>query len=140
VAAYQDKQWVTRPQPHVDRLACIWLIRRFINPYAVIYYADGPEPGQVSFDMPEADFGHTGNWCTFETMLKAFQLEAPGLSTLAEIVHEIDLRDERHLHSEIAGVEAVLQGWQWLSLSDLELESRGLALFDGLLAALAARN
>jgi hypothetical protein len=137
--AYQDKQWVTRPQPHVDRLACIWLIRRFINPQAVIRYAAQPEPGEVSFDMAEADFGHTGNLCSFETMLRAFQVEAPGLTRLAEIVHEIDLRDERYFHPEAKGVESILKGWLRLDLPDAELEARGVALFEGLFAVLSSQ-
>jgi hypothetical protein len=137
IAAYRDSKWVTRPQPHVDRLACAWLIRRFINPQAVIRYALQPEPDEVAFDMTGAEFGHTGNLCTFETMLRAFDLAEPGLSTLAEIVHEIDLRDERYVHAEIPGFEVVLEGWLLLNLSDAELERRGLALFDGLFAGLS---
>lgn len=137
IAAYRDSKWVTRPQPHVDRLACAWLIRRFINPQAVIRYALQPAPDEVAFDMTGAEFGHTGNLCTFETMLRAFDLAEPGLSTLAEIVHEIDLRDERYVHAEIPGLEVVLEGWLLLNLSDAELERRGLALFDGLFAGLS---
>lgn len=140
VAAYKDKRWVTRPQPHVDRLACAWLIRRFINPEAVIRYSLQPEPGEISFDMNEADFGHSGQLCTFETMLRAFSLAAPGLSLLAEVVHEIDLRDERYFHPEVTGIDAILKGWLLLDLPDAELESRGLALFDSLFAMLSARS
>lgn len=137
IAAYRHSKWVTRPQPHVDRLACAWLIRRFINSQAVIRYALQPAPDEVAFDMTGAEFGHTGNLCTFETMLRAFDLAEPGLSTLAEIVHEIDLRDERYVHAEIPGLEVVLEGWLLLNLSDAELERRGLALFDGLFAGLS---
>jgi hypothetical protein len=140
VAAYQAKKWVTRPQPHVDRLACAWLIRRFINPQAVIRYSFQPEPDEVAFDMKGAKFGHTGHLCTFETMIRAFNLTAPGLSTLAEIVHEIDLRDERYVHPEITGIEAVLKGWLALHLADPELETRGLALFEGLFEILSNRT
>ena len=140
VADYQDKLWVTRPRPHVDRLACAWFIRRYINPDAVIRYSERPESDEVSFDMNEAEFGHTGNLCTFETMIRAFKLEAPGLSGMAGIIHEVDLRDERYLHPETVGIDAVLKGWLSLDLSDTELESYGISLFDGLFDSLAAQS
>jgi hypothetical protein len=139
MAGYRDKGWVTRPQPHVDRLACIWLIRRFINPEAVIRYSLQPEADEISFDMPEAHFGHSGQLCTFETMIRAFDLDTPALMLMAEIVHTIDLRDERYFHPEITGLEAVLKGSLLLGLSDAELEFRGLALFDSLFATLSTR-
>jgi hypothetical protein len=135
VAAYREKRWVTRPHPHVDRLACIWLIRRFINPDAVIRYASSPEPDEVAFDMGHGEFGHRGNLCTFETMLTAFGLDDPGLRAIAEVVHEIDLRDGRSVRPEVAGVDAILTGWQ--ALSDADREAHGVALFDGLYATLS---
>jgi hypothetical protein len=135
-AEYRDKRWVTRPRPHVDRLACAWLIRRFINPKAVIRYTLQPEPEEITFDMSNAHFGHQGQFCTFETMIRAFQLDEPGLQTLAEIVHEIDLRDGQYTHPEIAGIDAILKGWLVANLSDAELEAHGIALFEGLYAAL----
>lgn len=136
---YRDKRWVTRPRPHVDRLACAWLIRRFINPTAVIRYATHPEPGEVAFDMRDAEFGHRGNLCTFETMLKAFRLDEPGLCAIAEVVHEIDLRDGRYAGLETAGIDMILKGWLLVRLSDRELESHGIAVFEGLYAAFSRR-
>jgi hypothetical protein len=135
VASYRDQSWVTRPHPHVDRLACAWLIRRFINPHAVIRYAHTPEPGEIAFDIAKAAFGHRGNLCTFETMVKAFRLDDPGVRAIAEIVHEIDLRDGRYARPETAGVDAVLQGWT--TFPDAEREAHGVALFEGLYAALS---
>ncbi|MCI0439924.1 MAG: chromate resistance protein [Chloroflexi bacterium] len=139
IEAYKDKTWATRPRPHVDRLACAWLIRRYINPKAIIRYALEPEPGEVSFDMNGAHFGHTGNLCTFETMLLAFNLRLPALSRMAEIVHDVDLRDELYARPESAGIDALLKGWLILNLADAELESRGIALFDGLFEHLGSR-
>ena len=136
---YKDKQWVTRPKPHVDRLACAWLIRRFINPEAAIRYAHRPELEEVTFDMNEGRFNHSGNLCTFETMIRAFDLNVPGLSLLAEIVHEIDLQDERYFHPEITGIETILKGWLQLDWPDTELEKHGIALFEGLISALSTR-
>ncbi len=133
---YAAARWVTRPRPHVDRLACAWLIRRFLHPQAVIRYATDPLPDEIAFDMPAARFGHQGNLCTFETMLRAFGLDDPALHAVAEVVHEIDLRDGIYTRLETAGIEAVLQGWLLLDLPDAEREARGCALFDGLYAAL----
>lgn len=132
---YRGRRWVTRPRPHVDRLACAWLIRRFLDPKAEIRYAETPKRGEVSFDMRGAEFGHVGNRCSFETMLAAFSLDDPGLAALAEIVHEIDLRDGRSVRPEIAGVDGILAGWSALNLPDRELERLGIALFDGLYSA-----
>ncbi|NJN44171.1 MAG: hypothetical protein HC806_05235 [Anaerolineae bacterium] len=134
---YQNRTWVTRPRPFVDRLAAIWLIRRFIDPDAIIRYASEPAPDDVSFDMPEAVFGHVGSFCTFETMLRAFNLSAPALFPLAEIVHEVDLWDGRYIRPEATGLDTILRGWHAANLSDAELETHGLALFDGLFAALS---
>jgi hypothetical protein len=137
IPAYRDRHWVTRPRPHVDRLACIWLIRRFINPAAVIRYANAPEPDEVAFDMHHGAFSHRGNLCTFESMVVAFGLEDPNLHLMGEIVHEIDLRDGRYVHPETAVIDAVLKGWLLMGFSDQELETHGVALFEGLYTAFA---
>jgi hypothetical protein len=132
IATYQGRRWVTRSHPHVDRLACIWLIRRFIDRDAPIRYGPRPEDDEVSFDMDGATFGHTGNLCTFETMLHTFGLDGPALQTLAEIVHEIDLRDGQYIHPEIRGIDAVLDGWLRSDAEDAERERWGIGLFEGL--------
>ena len=87
----------------------------------------------------DAEFGHHGNLCTFETMIKAFQIEEPGVETMAEIVHQIDLRDERFVHPEAIGIDAILRGWLLEELNDQELEARGVALFDGIYQTLSTR-
>lgn len=139
LAAYRDRRWVTRPRPHIDRLACVWLIRRFINPTAVIRYATQPDPDEVRFDMRGAEFGHEGNRCTFETMLLRFGLSDPALQAIAEIVHEIDLRDGRYARPEVAGLDVILKGWLLEKLSDHELESHGVTLFQAMYAALSRK-
>ena len=88
--------------------------------------------------MNEAEFGHAWNLCTFETMARAFSQEVPGLSAMAEVAREIDLRDERYMPQEVAGIDAVLKGWLLLNLSDAELEQRGIAMSDDLFESLAA--
>ena len=137
MVAYRDKRWVTRPRPHVDRLACVWLIRRFINPDAVVRYSLTPEPDEVAFDMRHGEFGHRGTLCTFEAMVATFGLDEPSLPTIGEIVHEIDLRDGRYTRPETAGVDAILQGWLLAGFSDTVLEAHGVALFEGLYTVLS---
>ena len=130
VAEYRAKRWVTRPGPYVDRLACAWLIRRFINPHAEIRYSATPTADEVPFDMSVGEFSHRGNLCSFETMVLAFGLQNPAMKAVAEIVHDIDLRDGRYVRPEASGVEAVLRGW--LNRLDADREMHGVALFDGL--------
>lgn len=138
-AAYQGRRWATRPRPHVDRLACAWLIRRSIDPAATIAYTATPEPEDVIFDVDGGAFAHTGSLCTFETLVRAFGLMNPVLAIIAEIVHAIDLRDGQHAHPEIAGLEAILDGWLELEASDTEREQWGHALFEGLYRSLSRR-
>ena len=135
LSEYRNKRWVTRPSPHVDRLACAWLIRRFINPRAVIRYSTTPLPDEVPFDMSRGLFSHHGNLCTFETMAKVFGLDDSAVRAIAEIVHEIDLRDGRYVRPEVPGIDAVLRGW--MSRADADREAHGIALFDGLYEALS---
>lgn len=138
---YRGRRWVTRPRPHVDRLACAWLIRRFVDPQAEIRYADKAGEGELSFDMKGAHFGHRGGRCTFETMLAAFGLENdPALVALAAIVHEIDLPGGTATRPEAAGIDAVLRGWAAAGWTDAELERHGIALFEGLYRAFAVET
>lgn len=134
---FQNKVWVTRPRPHVDRLSSAWLIRRFIDPNATIIYSRSPERGQVGFDLKAGGtFGHVGRLCTFETMIVAFDLQDVALRKMGEIIHEIDLRDGLYTHPEIVGLDLVLKGWLLSGMTDRELEAHGIRLFEGLFQAL----
>lgn len=137
IARYRGKRWVTRPRPHVDRLACIWLVRRFVDPTAAVRYSLHPEPGEIAFDMSDGEFGHSGNLCTIETMLHKFGLNDPGLLAVAKIVHEIDLRDGKYNRPAVEGVDRILHGWLRANFSDAELEAHGVALFEGLYQSLS---
>jgi hypothetical protein len=137
MAVYHDRTWVTRPRPHVDRLACAWFIRRFIHPQAVIRYSTHPQSDEVRFDMRGADFGHHGNLCTFETMVLRFGLSDPALQAMGEIIHEIDIRDGAYIRPETSGLDVILKGWLLDKLSDQELERHGVVLFQGLYASLS---
>ena len=85
--------------------------------------------------MSHGEFGHRGNLCTFETMVKAFKLDDPGLRAIAQIVHDIDLRDGRYARPETAGIDVVLKGL--MGLPDVECEARGIALCEALYTALS---
>jgi len=138
ISDYKGRVWVTRPRPYVDRLACAWLIRRFVDAKAQIRYSDTPKKNELSFDMKDAVFGHRGNFCSFEVMMRSFGITGDAVRSLAEIVHEIDLRDGRYHRSEIEGIELVLKGWRQSDLADADMEARGIFFFDGLRVALAA--
>jgi hypothetical protein len=134
---FQNKVWVTRPHPHVDRLSSAWLIRKFIDAKADIRYRKAPLAGEIGFDMKQGGtFGHVGKFCTFETLLTAFDLQDATLWKIGEIIHEIDLRDGLYTHQEITGLDMILKGWPLTELSDKELELHGIALFEGLFQAL----
>jgi hypothetical protein len=132
MATLRGRRWVTRPRPHVDRLACIWLIRRFIDPSASIRFGDSAQEDDITFDMRDATFGHQGTRCSFETMLAALSLDDPALRGMAEIVHEIDLQDGLSQRPEVPGIDAILKGWLLADYTDAELEAHGIALYEGL--------
>lgn len=146
VAPYQGRRWVTRRNLHIDRLACAWLIKRFIDRRARFFFvAEGEEAeGGIRFDMFGAELTHEGEDCTFETMLKRFGLDGDaGLRGIAEIVHDIDLKDHKFNRVEAAGLNAVVTGLATLLKDDRKLAQQGSGIFDGLYALLcrdAAKN
>jgi hypothetical protein len=140
IQQYRKKRWVTRPRPHVDRLACAWLIRRFINPKAVIRYSDTVKQDEIAFDMKGVAFGHQGNLCSFETMIHAFNFKDARLQTMGEIIHAIDLKDGHYVYPEAEGITAILNGWRLTDFSDSQLESHGISLFEGLYQSLSRRK
>jgi hypothetical protein len=137
-----NRVWVTREGIFVDRIASAWLIRRFIDPQARFKFVapKGYQPlmGEVRFDMFEAEYTHEGNRCTFETLLRRFRLDDPALSEIAEIVHEIDLRDGEFERTEARGIERVLAGIAMAHADDASRLERGAALFDDLYALASA--
>ena len=129
--------WVTRQGVFVDRVASAWLIRRFIDRAARFKFvpATGYEPtaGELRFDMFQGEYGHEGDRCTFETLLHRFDLTADSaLQQIAEIVHDLDLRDEKFARPEAAGLLALLQGLTARYASDAERVEHGRRIFDQL--------
>ena len=132
---YQGRRWVTRKNPHIDRLATAWLIRRFIDRRPRFQFVDEGTrvEGGVHFDMADAEFAHRGEDCTFETVLKEFGLAGdPALRGMAEIVHDIDLKDNKFNRLEAAGLDAAVRGLGELLKDDRKLVRQAGVIFDGL--------
>lgn len=129
-------QWVTRAGCHVDRAACAWLIRRFLDPAAEFLFVTDPDavPADATpFDMRGVVLSHHGGDCSFETFLKHYQLTDPVLWDIARIVHEADLADERYDAPAAPGLDLLLQGLA-LVRSDSGVLTISETLFDGLYA------
>jgi len=127
-------KWVTRPGVHIDRAACAWLIRRFIDPDAEFDFVTDPAqapPGATSFDMRGVPLGHHGVDCSFETILRRYELTDPVLWKIAEIVHEADLSDDRFDAPEAPGLDVILRG---LSMTGTDQHTLMVSepMFDGL--------
>lgn len=137
-AEYRNRVWVTRPRPGVDRVTSAWLIRKFIDPRAKFTFADeDKKPAKaVPFDMYEGGFGHRGEGCTFETLVKVFRIPDKQIPVMAEIVHDADLFDEKFGRKEGFGIDEVMNGWAQQGLSNQELLKRGMQLAEGLYKSL----
>jgi len=129
-------KWATRPGVHVDRAACAWLIRRFIDPDAEFIFPADPAavPDDATpFDMRGAALGHHHGRCSFETALASFGLDAdPALEEIGRIVHEADLADERYDAPAAAGLDVLIRGLTLTSGSDHDTLTVTDRLFDGL--------
>ncbi|SDM60614.1 chromate resistance protein ChrB domain-containing protein [Nonomuraea jiangxiensis] len=127
-------RWATRPGVHIDRAACAWLIRRHLDPEPEFVFVDDPAsvPADATpFDMRGAELSHHGGDCSFETILRRYDLDDPVLWKLAEIVHEADIDDERFDAPEAPGVDVILRGLSMICDDERVLEITG-PLFDGL--------
>jgi hypothetical protein len=128
--------WVTREGIKVDRMASAWLIRRFVDPQASFKFvpASGYRAleGELRFDMFDGEYTHEGDRCSFETLLARFGLDDPALTAIAEIVHDIDCKDERFGRAEVSGISSLIDGIVRSVPHDEERIARGATLFDGL--------
>jgi hypothetical protein len=134
-AEYLNRVWITRSRPGIDRVSSAWLIRRFIDPKARFVFGDDPasHPDAVPFDMFHAQgFGHRGEDCTFETLLKHFAMRDSKVRRIAQIVHDADLGDDKFGRTEGEGLDRVLNGWAQQGIPDDELLQRGMELTEGL--------
>jgi hypothetical protein len=130
----RGRRWVTRPRPHIDRIASAWLIKRFIDPDAAFVFAppaDFPDDA-IPFDAPGVELSHQGEDCTFETLVKRARLRDRRLARLAEVVHEADLRDGKYPHEEARGIDVAVRALLAASSDDDQVLAQGMALFEGL--------
>ncbi len=131
--------WATRRGCHVDRTACVWLIRRHLDGGAdFFFFADPSEApdGAELFDVAGARLGHRGDDCSFETFLKEYGLDDAVLGEIGEIVHDADLMDEKYGRHEAEGLDAIIRGMQLALQDDATLTRHTDVLYDGLYAYL----
>jgi hypothetical protein len=133
---FLGKTWVTRKGIYVDRMASAWLIRRFIDPDARFKFVPPkgykPLPGELRFDMFEAEFTHEGDRCTLEVLIQRVGLDDPALIPIAEIVHDIDLKDSKFGRQDTIGIERLIAGIAMTHKDDEVRLERGCAVFNDL--------
>lgn len=136
LAKVRGRRWVTRPRPHIDRVASAWLIKRFIDPEAEFLFAPPAEfpKDAIPFDAPGVELSHHGEDCTFETLVKRARLRDRRLVRLAEVVHEADLRDGKYPHEEARGIDVAVRALLAASPDDHHVLAQGMSLFEGLYA------
>jgi hypothetical protein len=141
---FEGRTWVTRKGIHVDRMASAWLIRRFIDRAAKFKWVPPkgyvPRERELRFDMYEAEFTHVGNLCTFEVLLSRNGLRDRALQAIGEIVHDIDVKDEKYQRPETAGVASLVAGIALTSGDDDERLARASAAFDQLYEVFARKR
>jgi hypothetical protein len=134
--SYRNRIWVTRSGVHVDRMASAWLIRRFIDPEARFKFVTekqyAPKDGEVRFDMFNAEFTHDGDRCTFEVLLDRLGLDDPALRAIAEVVHDIDLKETKFDRSETPGIAVMVASIAMAHRDDEDRIARGAAVLEDL--------
>ncbi len=140
----QGKTWVTRKGIQVDRIACAWLIRRFIDPEARFRFVDPKtaktRSGELRFDMFEGEFTHEGDWCSFETFLHRLGLEDPALQALGEVIHDVDLKEAKFKRPEVHGFERAIHGVALLHAKDEDRMAAGSGVMDAFHAAFQGKR
>ncbi len=133
-------KWVTRERPKVDRIACPWLIKRFVDPEAEFLFVPADQvlvvagrEGAIPFDVPNVELGHHGPECSFDAILKKYGLTDPALQRLALIVRGADT-DAKDLTPESRGLEAIAEGFRLIYQNDYEQLEHELPVYDALYA------
>jgi hypothetical protein len=132
---YLGRTWITRPQPGIDRVASAWLILRYIDAHAKFAFDKDPRrhPDAIPFDMFNAGgFGHVGNDCTFETLVKSFGLKDSRLRLVAQVIHDADLADDRFGREEALGIGRILEGWNRQGMPNEDVLRKGMEMIEGL--------
>lgn len=138
---FRGRTWLTRPRPEIDRVGTAWLIRRFIDPEARFLFAPKPpaRSDAIPYDLSDVEFSHQGGDCTYETMLKRFDIRDPAARQIGEMIHDADLEDGRFRRYECVGLDRLFKGWARLGLSDEQILAKGFECFDALRASLQSR-
>lgn len=135
-ADFKGRTWVTRRGVHVDRMACAWLIRRFIDKDARFRFVPGlgyrPGKAELRFDMADAEFTHEGDRCSFEVLIRRAGLDDPALAAVGEIVHDLDLKDGKFGRAETPGIGRLIAGIAAAQTDDMARIARASAVFDDL--------
>lgn len=135
-------QWVTREHPHTDRIACPWLIRKFIDADAEIVYVPRDQvldyaerEGAISFDAPGAKYTHRDGICSFEVLVEDYKLGGdPALALVAKVVHGADVSEDADITPQSRGLEAIARGFMDLGVSDQKQLALELPVYDALYA------
>ena len=134
-------KWVTRERPKTDRIACPWLIAKFIDPDAEFLYVPAGEvldvaerEGAISYDAPDARYTHREGLCTFEVLVEDYELADPALPLMARIVHGADIADDRDATPQSRGLLAIAEGFHLLDLPDERQLELSLPVYDALYA------
>jgi hypothetical protein len=143
-AEFNARTWVTRKGAKVDRISSAWLIRRFIDPAARFAFADPASyqyaEREVRFDMFEGEFTHDGDMCTFEVLVRFLRTDDPALTAVAEIVHDIDLKDGKFQRPETAGISMLIDGIAARHTDDLRRIEEGATIFEALYTQMQSRK
>ncbi|RJR21311.1 MAG: hypothetical protein C4581_02430 [Nitrospiraceae bacterium] len=139
---FSGRTWITRKKPFVDRMASAWLIKKFIDSGAVFSFIDEDVKdkapgGAVTFDTKDGDFTHKGDLCTFEVLVRTFGIKDTAVKKIAELVHELDVRDGKYSSHKARGVEEILIGVRKSSKNDREILMKGMDVFEMLYTSLA---
>ena len=140
----EGRTWVTRKGVYVDRIACAWLIRRFVDRHAKFKFVSGksykPKSNEIRFDMFDAEFTHKGDWCTFEVMIDRLRLDNHAISQMAEIIHDIDLKDEKFARVEAAGIQILFDGITATRSQDEERLERSFVILDEMYESFSSKT
>ena len=135
-------KWVTRERVKVDRVACPWLIKKFVDPAAEFLFVPADwvmevaeREGAIPFDVPGVELGHHGGKSSFEAMVSKYQINDPAIAPLAEIVHGADVAEDLYGRPEAPGLKAIAEGFRYLGLKDdHEILAKEFIVYDALYA------
>jgi hypothetical protein len=135
-------KWITRARVKVDRVACPWLIKKFVDPEAEFLFvrpeqvlAVAEREGAIPFDVPNVELGHHEGRCSFEAIVSKYRIEEPAILLLSKIVHGADVAHDLYGRPEAAGLKAIAEGFRYLSLKDdHEVLAREFIVYDALYA------